>query len=128
LIQQNARFASALLYAIVILCSAAIAIRSRWLKTRRLRMGDFNTRLMEIVDQARSNEDYEQLMEHKNQLINILSEVVSDLDQEKVSQEEFEHFSFTWQAVDALVRDQILMLTMPGNPRRREAGPREAVG
>jgi TRAP transporter TAXI family solute receptor len=128
LIQQNARFASALLYAIVILCSAAIAIRSRWLKTRRLRMGDFNTRLMEIVDQARSNEDYEQLMEHKNHLINILSEVVSDLDQEKVSQEEFEHFSFTWQAVDALVRDQLLMLTMPGNPRRRASGPREAVG
>jgi TRAP transporter TAXI family solute receptor len=127
LVQRNARFASALLYAIVILCSGAIALRSHWLKARRLRMGDFNNRLMEIVELARRNENYEQLLEYKNLLINILSEVVSDLDQEKVSQEEFEHFSFTWQAVDALVRDQILMLTIPGSARRSSPGPREVV-
>jgi hypothetical protein len=33
--------------------------------------------------------------------------VVGDLEREKVNQEEFEHFSFTWQAVDALVRDRL---------------------
>jgi hypothetical protein len=67
-------------------------------------------------------------MGHKNHLINILGEVVSDLDQEKVSQEEFEHFSFTWQAVDALVRDQMLMLTLPDDIRRTPSGPREVTG
>jgi TRAP transporter TAXI family solute receptor len=128
LIQQNARMASAVLYAIVILCTGAIAVRSRWLKARRVRMGDFNTRLMEIVEQARGNENYQQLMEHKNHLINILSEVVSDLDQEKVSQEEFEHFSFTWQAVDALVRDQMIMLTMPEHIRQPATGRQEVTG
>ena len=34
---------------------------------------------------------------------------VTDLEREKVSQDEFEHFSFTWQAVDALVRDRLLI-------------------
>ncbi len=128
LIQQNARMASAVLYAIVILCTGAIAVRARWLKARRVRMGDFNKRLMEIVEQVRSNENYQQLMEHKNHLINILGEVVNDLDQEKVSQEEFEHFSFTWQAVDALVRDQMIMLTMPEHVRQAAPGPKEVAG
>lgn len=112
ILAQNARLASAALYAIVILCTGAVAIRARWLKTRRLRMGDFNTRLMQIAEGARSNSNYQQLLGHKNSLMDILEEVVGDLDAEKVSQEEFEHFSFTWQAVDALVRDQIMMLNV----------------
>jgi hypothetical protein len=91
-------------------------------------MGDFNKRLMEIVEEARAADTYEALMGHKNHLINILGEVVSDLDQEKVSQEEFEHFSFTWQAVDALVRDQMLMLTLPDDVRQPNSGPRGIVG
>jgi len=110
---QNARLASLLLYAAVLLSSAGIALRARWLKARRMRMGDFNARLMQIAEQARNNSDHEQLLQHKNQLMDILEEVVSDLDQEKVSQEEFEHFSFTWQAVDALVRDQIMLYPQP---------------
>ncbi len=125
LFAQNARLASLLLYAAVLLSSAGIALRSRWLKTRRLRMGDVNRRLMQIAEQARDNSDRAQLVQHKNHLMDILEEVVSDLDQEKVSQEEFEHFSFTWQAVDALVRDQIMMLNMPSPAQGYEQQPRE---
>jgi TRAP transporter TAXI family solute receptor len=125
LIAQNARLASLLLYAAVLLSSAGIALRARWLKTRRVRMGDFNARLMKIAEQARRDSDYEQLLQHKNQLMDILQEVVGDLDQEKVSQEEFEHFSFTWQAVDALVRDQIMLSPHPGREQILVPQPRE---
>ena len=38
---------------------------------------------------------------------------------------EFEHFSFTWQAVDALVRDQLMMLNLPVS-NMVERGSREA--
>ena len=112
ILAQNARLASAGLYAIVIICTGAVALRWRWVNARRLRMGDFNTRLMKIAEGARSNSNYQELLAHKNQLMDVLEEVVGDLDAEKVSQEEFEHFSFTWQAVDALVRDQIMMLNV----------------
>ncbi len=128
LLQQNARLASALMYVVVLFFSGAIAARSHWLKRRRLRMGDFNRRLMQIAEGARGNSDHEQLMQHKNQLMDILNEVVSDLDQEKVNQEEFEHFSFTWQAVDAMVRDQMMILSMPASARPLEQGPREVAG
>ena len=108
-LQENARLMSALLYALAILFSALLALRSHWQKVRRVRMGDFNKRLMNIADQARATIDKEQLQGYKSQLMTMLGEVVKGLDQEKVNQAEFEHFSFTWQAVDALVRDQMIL-------------------
>lgn len=109
LLTQHARLASALLYLVVLVGSGLIALRARWQRSRRVRMGDFNERLMEIAGAARGCNDRTVLLQSKNQLMDILSEVVKDLDAERVSQEEFEHFSFTWQAVDALVRDQLLL-------------------
>lgn len=107
--QQNARLVSAILYVSAILSSALLALRTYWVKSQRLRMGGFNKRLMGISAAASRETSPSSLAEHKQQLMDILGEVVSDLDREKVSQEEFEHFSFTWQAVDALVRDQVTL-------------------
>jgi uncharacterized protein len=104
--QQNARLVSAFLYIAAILSSALLALRSVWIKSRRMRMSSFNQRLMEIASAAGGDPEPAALAMGKQQLIDILGEVVSDLDNQRVSQEEFEHFSFTWQAVDALVRDQ----------------------
>lgn len=110
LVQENARLASAILYTVVIFISAVVALRSRWLKARRLRMADFNKRLMEIAARARDSSDRRRLLASKRALVDILAEVVNDLDAEKVTQEEFDHFSFTWQAVNSVVRDQLEQL------------------
>ena len=40
-------------------------------------------------------------------LMYMLRQLIVDLDQDRVSQDEFEHFSFTWGAVDTLVRDRL---------------------
>jgi TRAP transporter TAXI family solute receptor len=121
--QQHARLLSLFLYAAVLLTSAGLALRSRWIRARRVRVGDFNKRLMQLAEDVRDTTDYHTLRGYKNRLMDILSEVVSDLDHDKVSQEEFEHFSFTWQAVDALVRDQLMMDRLAGAnaPRPEEA-------
>jgi TRAP transporter TAXI family solute receptor len=110
LVSQNARLFSAFLYVVVLAGSGLIALRARWLRSRRLRMGDFNERLMDIAQATRGCNDRERLFDNKNRLMDILAEVVHDLDAERVSQEEFEHFSFTWQAVDAMVRDQLMLM------------------
>lgn len=115
IVSQNARLVSALLYAIVIVFSGILALRSRWRRARRVRMGDFNKRLMKIAEHVRSDHDQQNLLTHKSELLDILAEVVDDLDQDKVSQDEFEHFSFTWQAVDALLRDQTLLSSLRAN-------------
>lgn len=105
--QQNARLVSAILYVIAIVFSALLALRTHWVRSRRMRMHDYNKQLMDIAGGARGESVMGDLLQRKHQLVDILQEVVGDLDKEKVSQDEFEHFSFTWQAVDALVRDRI---------------------
>jgi TRAP transporter TAXI family solute receptor len=105
--QQNARMMSAVLSAVAILTSALLALRTHWVRSRRIRMHHFNRRLMDIASSARKEHGVNDLLGAKQQLLDILQEVIGDLERERVSQEEFEHFSFTWQAVDALVRDRL---------------------
>jgi TRAP transporter TAXI family solute receptor len=107
--QQNARLVSALLYMVAIVLSGMFALRTHWDRSHRLRMHTFNRRLMKIALGARSESDVVDLVQRKHQLVDILEEVVGDLERQKVSQEEFDHFSFTWQAVDALIRDRLYL-------------------
>jgi len=86
-----------------------LALRTHWVRSRRMRMHDFNRRLMELSAVARSATGLGALHKQKHELMDILEEVIGDLERERVSQDEFEHFSFTWQAVDALVRDRLLL-------------------
>lgn len=110
-VQRNARTLSGLMSVVAILTSAGLALRARFLRMHRVRMGDYNLELMEIAEQARQSSSPDTLPALKDQLVEILRRVVADLDRETVTQDEFEHFSFTWQAVDALVRDR---QTLPG--------------
>ena len=70
----------------------------------------FNQQLMKIASAMRDTSDESNLLDSKNQLIDILTQVIRDLERERVSQAEFEQFSFTWHAVDALLRDRLSVL------------------
>ncbi|WP_170287285.1 TAXI family TRAP transporter solute-binding subunit [Halioglobus maricola] len=120
IMQQNARLVSALLYVVAILSSALLALRTHWVRSRRMRMHDFNKELMALASTVRSDKDIEALIAHKNRLMDILEQVVSDLERERVSPDEFEQFSFTWQAVDALVRDRLLLFGVVEQTPRAE--------
>lgn len=119
-VKENARTLSGLLYVVAILTSAGFALRARLLRAKRVRMGDYNLRLMDIAEHARRSASPEELQGLKDRLIDMLRQVVQDLDQDKVTQDEFEHFSFTWQAVDTLVRDRLVL-----QPVYRESAPSE---
>jgi len=112
-VQTNARTLSGVLYVVAILTSAGLALRARLLRAKRVRMGDYNLELMQVAEQARRCSDPEKLHALKDRLIDMLHEVVKDLDRERVTQDEFEHFSFTWQAVDTLVRDRLALRSQP---------------
>ena len=91
-------------------------MRSRWLRRRRIRMGDCNRRLMTLAEKARQSDNPEELNNINSELVDMLRQLVEDLDEEKVTQDEFEHFSFTWRAADTLVRDRRYMLAGTGVP------------
>ena len=107
--QQNTRLLASLLYVVAIATSAGLALRSHLVRRRRVRISNYTMQLMEIANQARNSDSAQTLYELKDRLISMLHQVVQDLDKDRVSQEEFEHFSFTWQAVDTVVRDSMAL-------------------
>jgi TRAP transporter TAXI family solute receptor len=106
IIQENSRLMATMLYVGAILTSTFVALRARVKRSRRIRMKDYNLQLMELAEAAENAARGSDLSKVKSRLVEILREVVNDLDAERVTQEEFDHFSFTWQAVDTLVRDR----------------------
>lgn len=107
--QQNTRVLASLLYVFAILTTAGLALRSRLMRRHKVRVREYNAKLMEIAEQARSTDTREDFRVLKDRLVTILESVVRDLERDRFNQEEFEHFSFTWQAVDSLVREKLAL-------------------
>jgi TRAP transporter TAXI family solute receptor len=107
IIQENSRLAATLLYVCALLTSVFVALRARVKQAHRVRTGEYNVELMDIAGQARDAGQDDDLSPLRERLVEILQQVVTDLDAERVTKEEFDHFSFTWQAVDTLLRDQL---------------------
>lgn len=106
LLQENSRIASAVLYIAALLTSLVVALRARIKKAQRVRVSDYNMELISMADQARNAAATDALKSVEERLVEILRIMVRDLDAERVTKDEFDHFSFTWQAVDTLVRDR----------------------
>lgn len=113
LLQENSRLAAAVLYVCALMTSVFIALRSRIRRAHRVRAGDYNVELMDIAEQARSAEPDADLGPLQERLVEILRQAVRDLDADRVTSEEFDHFSFTWKAVDTVVRDRNARLRVP---------------
>ena len=69
-------------------------------------MSDYNLELIDIVDKSRVSQSDADLDSLQERLVEILRAMVGDLEGDRVTKDEFDHFSFTWQAVDTLVRDR----------------------
>jgi hypothetical protein len=106
-LQQNTRLAASLLYVVAILTSVGVALRSRIQRSRKVRVSDYTLQLMAIAEEARNADTSRQLEALRDRLVSMLQHMIRDLSKDRVTQEEFEHFSFTWQAVDTVVRDRL---------------------
>lgn len=108
--QQNTRMLASLLYVLAILSSLVYALRARLQRAHKVRVSDYSVQLMEIADQAGKSDSVAELRALKERLLGMLQQIVTDLSKDRVTREEFEHFSFTWQAVDTVVRDRLAMM------------------
>jgi hypothetical protein len=124
--QQNTRILAPSLYVIVILSSAFFALRSRILGARHVRMNHYNVALMEIAEKAETTPKRIDLFPLRDRLVAILRSVVIDLDKTRVSQQEFEHFSFTWNAVNRLVCDRLNVVSEPYGETRVHSEVKDA--
>ena len=124
--QENARILAPTLYVVVILSSFFFAIRGRVKGVRRVRMGHYNLELMDIAEVASATTKRADLEPLHGRLVVMLRQVVVDLGEDRVSQDEFAHFSFTWSAVDTLVRDRLSARDQADTSPPEQRGKRDA--
>ncbi len=108
--RQNTRILAPSLYVVAIVTSTLFGLRARIQRRHKVRVGDYNLELMDIADEVGRALDSASLQTLRLRLVDMLRGVVQDLDQDRVSQDDFEHFSFTWGAVDKMVRDRLLLI------------------
>ena len=83
-----------------------------WFQGKQKNRGDFyNLEVLQLIERINSLEDLEQLTHLRHHLFEILRQVVVDLDEDRVSLESFQSFTFTWQvAMMAISHREALLL------------------
>ncbi len=121
--QRHARVVAPSLYVLVLLGSGFLALRARWVSSHKDRVDHYNEELLALCERARNGTSAE-ISEVKGRMVDILQQVIEDLDRDRVTPEEFSYFSFTWQAVESVVRDrQQDLVAPPLSPRRKPGLP-----
>jgi TRAP transporter TAXI family solute receptor len=105
--ERNARATAPLLSILALLISAVLALRARFQRAQKDRADRYNLELMRISEDARRSREASELFGLRDELHQILRKVLEDLEQDRVTREEFDFFSFTWQAADTVVRDEL---------------------
>jgi TRAP transporter TAXI family solute receptor len=105
-LRSYAQLVSVLLWIGFILFSGFLGLRQRWDSAMKDRVDRYNDELVQLCADVRSSGDAEVLRRGEGRLLEILQRVVKDLDEGKVTSHGFDTFSFTWQAVHALIRDK----------------------
>ncbi len=83
-----------------------------WLQERQKNRADmYNLQLLDLVGQIEDSTDLETMAQLRRQLFEILRQVVSDLDQDRINPESFQSFTLPWEVAFTTLRhrERILM-------------------
>ncbi|MGK7876940.1 MAG: TAXI family TRAP transporter solute-binding subunit [Xenococcaceae cyanobacterium] len=85
-----------------------------WLQGRQKNRTDlYNLEILRLIDEIDSIEDLEQLAVVRRHLFEIFEKVVVDLDQDRISPESFQSFTFPWEvAVKAIRHREMLLMNL----------------
>lgn len=96
--------------------------RSRLLAKQKNRFDKYNLEILDILEQARNTCNLEQLEQLRQNLFEIFRKVVEDLDNDRITQESFQSFTFAWEvAINTIRHRETMVLNLqafPGIPDR----------
>ena len=96
-----------LLISVSVLLASSLWQFRIWLKGRQKNRADvYNIELLDLIDQINQTQGLEQLADLRRQLFTMLKDVVTDLDNDLISADSFESFTFPWEIVMDSVRHQ----------------------
>jgi TRAP transporter TAXI family solute receptor len=84
----------------------------------------FNLKIMKLVEEAHSVGTHRSLDELRNDSLRLLSQVVADLDAEKISQQAFQSSRAVWQIAYDLMRDSSSVPGMPSGAGKAPEPPK----
>ncbi|MEL6762048.1 MAG: TAXI family TRAP transporter solute-binding subunit [Cyanobacteria bacterium J06607_6] len=108
-----------LLLSVSVLLGSSLWQFKIWLKGKQKNRADFyNVELLDLIDQINRTEQIEQLQQLRSKLFTMLKEVVSDLDNDLISGDSFESFTFPWEIAMNTLRHQedLLVKDLNTNP------------
>jgi TRAP transporter TAXI family solute receptor len=101
---EQADLLRTLLSLAAVFVSMTFAFRN-WFESRQKDRADaYNKDLIELYQAAERGEH--DVAHHRRELAQILARIVDDLDNDRISREGFDEFSFTWHAVSQLLESQ----------------------
>ena len=100
-----------LLLSVSVLCISGIWQLRVWLQGKQKNRADFyNLEVLRLIDRINSLDNLEQLNLLRTHLFEILEKVVVDLDEDRVSAESFQSFTFTWEVAMKTIGDREILL------------------
>ncbi|MGK7895373.1 MAG: C4-dicarboxylate ABC transporter substrate-binding protein, partial [Xenococcus sp. (in: cyanobacteria)] len=78
----------------------------------------YNLEILKLIEQINSLEELEKLQELRQELFNIFTQVVIDLDKDLITPESFQSFTFTWEVALSSIRHQELLLNNISTPEK----------
>ncbi len=105
---ENADFLALIMSVIIMFGSTLLGLRKK-ISGNQKNIADKHTQeLISIMDMVNLKKDINRsfLSKQKNSLQTMLSEVINELDKDKMSAEGFQFFSFTWDKANDLIKDK----------------------
>lgn len=100
-----------LLLSVSILGISSIWQLRLWLLMRQKNRADmYNLEILSLIDQVHITEDLEQLAAVRRHLFEIFHKVVVDLDEDRISPESFQSFTFPWEVAVTTIRHREMIL------------------
>jgi uncharacterized protein len=102
----------------VLISSGLWQMRSWFISNQKNRADSYNLEIMALIEQVEQTETIEELQSVRKGLFNILKQVISDLDIDRISPESFQSFAFPWEVAMSTIRHHELILRKQQDPKK----------
>jgi TRAP transporter TAXI family solute receptor len=117
-LEANSDLIGVLISIAAVLYSAFAWIKSRIEEGRKGRIDVYNLELARLNEEIGRTGSMPELDRHREQLYTMLNRVIRDLDEDKVGEDGFQTFAFTWGAVQKAVDDRRGMIRLSDETRQ----------
>ncbi|MEM8611495.1 MAG: TAXI family TRAP transporter solute-binding subunit [Cyanobacteria bacterium P01_H01_bin.105] len=94
----------------ILLCSSLWQGRQWLIRNQKDRADRYNLEILDLIEKIEQAQDFDELQNLRQQLLEILRKVVVDLDIDRISPESFQSFTFPWEVANTAIRHQEIIL------------------